>query len=343
MVVKAYACYSKDEELLKKSSSGGFFSIIANYVINNNGVVYGVALDNDCYSARYIRTDNKNGLEKIRGSKYLQAKIGTAYIDVKKDLQEKKLVLFTGTGCQINGLKKYLISDYENLICVDVLCHGASSPKIWRKYVEWLEGLKNNKVVNVNFRCKEKGWKEFGIEKVDSKSQKYYSPKDSDPYMKLFLENYSLRPSCFECTAKNYKLSDISMADFWKIEDVASEMENEMGVSLVLCRTEKGRKIFQYISQEIKYKEVLYKDAIKGNPVEYQSVERPIMREAFFKDAEKMEFSKLIKKYPVISLKRRVKNIVLKTPLKKLIGGGQVERSKNDNYGLLFIFKNDNL
>lgn len=342
IVVKAYACYSKSESLLQQSSSGAFFSVIANYVIDNQGIVYGVALDEDCYSAQYMRAESKNDLIRLRGSKYLQAKMRNTYINVKKDLQENKLVLFTGTGCQINGLKKYLMSDYENLICVDVLCHGAASPQIWKKYIKWLEESKENKIINVNFRCKEKSWKEFGIAEIDSQSQKIYSTKDNDPYMKLFLENYSLRPSCFECTAKHYKMADISMADFWKIEDVAPEMENEMGVSLVLCRTEKGEKIFQNILNEIEYQEVSYQEAIKGNPVEYKSVDRPVMREEFFKDAKNMEFGKLIKKYPVVSLKRRIKNIILRTPMKILIGGG-VNKSKNDNYGLLFTFRNDNL
>ena len=122
---KVYACYSKDKDVRLSSSSGAVFSSLAEYVLNKNGIIYGVAMSEDCYSAEFIAVTDRSELIKLRGSKYLQAKVGDTFKKVKVELQSGKLVLFTGTGCQVNGLKKFLGKDYENLICMDVICHGA--------------------------------------------------------------------------------------------------------------------------------------------------------------------------------------------------------------------------
>ena len=122
--INTYACYSSDTDKRTKSSSGAVFSALAEDVLEKNGIVYGVAMSEDCYSAEYIEVADESGLAKLRGSKYLQAKLGDTYNKVKENLQAGKLVLFSGTGCQINGLKQFLGVEYENLICVDVICHG---------------------------------------------------------------------------------------------------------------------------------------------------------------------------------------------------------------------------
>ncbi|MFR1286988.1 MAG: coenzyme F420 hydrogenase/dehydrogenase beta subunit N-terminal domain-containing protein [Subdoligranulum sp.] len=129
---KVYACFNKDKDVRLSSSSGAVFSSLAEYVLNKNGIVYGVTMSEDCYSAEFIAVKNKKELTKLRGSKYLQAKVRDAFKRVKEDLQSDKIVLFTGTSCQINGLKHFLGKDYKNLICVDVICHGAPSPALWR-------------------------------------------------------------------------------------------------------------------------------------------------------------------------------------------------------------------
>ena len=138
-VLNVYACYNINNDLRLNSSSGAIFTSIAEYVLSKQGVVYGVAMSEDCYSAEFISVKNNKELGKLRGSKYLQAKLGNTFKLIKKDLISKKMVLFTGTGCQINGLKKFLGKNYENLICVDVICHGVPSPALWRKYVNHQE------------------------------------------------------------------------------------------------------------------------------------------------------------------------------------------------------------
>ena len=163
---KVYACYNRDKDLRLSSSSGAIFSSLAEYVFGKNGIVYGVAMSEDCYSAEFIAVTDRNGLTKLRGSKYLQAKVGNTYKWVKDDLLAGKQVLFSGTGCQVNGLKNFLGKDYDNLLCVAVICHGAPSPALWKKYAEYQEKKNCGKLKGINFRCKDDSWTDFGMKEV---------------------------------------------------------------------------------------------------------------------------------------------------------------------------------
>lgn len=330
--MKVFACYNTNEEVRMKSSSGGIFSILAEKVLSDDGIIYGVAMSEDCYSAEFIRVTDKRDLLKLRGSKYLQARVGKTFLNVKKDLQDGRKVLFSGTGCQVNGLKSFLTEEYENLICVDVICHGVPSPALWEKYVKYQES-KYGKLKTVNFRCKESSWTDFGM-----KEDMVYISKDTDAYMQMFLRDYSLRPSCYSCVAKKDKMSDLTIADFWGIESVAPEMNDDRGTSLVLLRTEKGHEIFSQIEKEIKLKEVSYQDAVRGNPSEYLSVQKPKERANFFLDMNTMKFEDLEKKYavpiPLSFLSKSKKQI--KKILKKLVGGGKHKFWQD--YGLVFVF-----
>ena len=344
---KVYACYNKDKDVRLSSSSGAVFSSLAEYVFNKKGVVYGVAMSEDCYSAGFIAVTDKNGLAKLRGSKYLQAQVGNIYKKVKADLQSGMMVLFTGTGCQVNGLKSFLGKDYNNLICMDVICHGAPSPALWKEYVQHQERKAGGNLKGINVRCKDNSWTDFGMKEVlktipGDSVKKFYVSKDKDPYMQMFLRDYCLRPSCYECAAKKEKTSDLTVADFWGIKKAAPEMNDGLGTSLVLIRTKKGQEIFDCISGEMKFKEVTYEAGVKGNPAEYKSCARPSQRETFFDDMHTMSFEELERKYaaPIkYSLKTRVKRNVKKIikSILRIIGGGGAESSTE--YGLLFVFR----
>lgn len=343
--VKAYACYNLDDKIRNQSSSGGFFSVLADYWLELDSnqselnVVYGVAMTKDCYCAEYIRVTNKTDIGKLRGSKYIQAKVGNTFNMVKKDLEDSRNVLFSGTGCVINGLKKYLKKEYENLICVDVICHGAPSPLLWETYVKHHE-KEYGKLQEINFRCKDYGWKDFGMKE----NQRYIS-KDKDAFMRMFLRDYCLRPSCYECRAKKVKKSDFTMADFWGIENIAPEMNDGKGTSLVLVRTPRGKEIFEELKKFLEIKEVSYIDGVRYNPSEYKSVVRPEQRNYFFLDMHNMTFDELEKKYasPVqLSLtekiKRKVKSFLRRWKMLFVkYRGGVIQRSNTD-YGLLFTF-----
>lgn len=333
MQLKVYACYNIDKEIRLSSSSGAVFSSLAEYVLSKQGMVYGVAMSEDCYSAEFISVTNREELSKLRGSKYLQAKVGNTYKLVKGDLISGKLVLFTGTGCQVNGLKKFLGREYDNLICVDVICHGAPSPALWRKYAKYQERKNGGKLKSINFRCKDESWTNFGMKEVlnyvpEGSEKKLYISKDKDSYMQMFLRDYCLRPSCYECVAKKAKWSDLTIADFWGINDVSPDMNDGMGISLVLIRTNKGKELFESINCHMKSKEVSYKEGVKENPAEFRSCARPSQRNTFFDDMRRMDFEELEKKYvtPIkVSYKTKIKrkiNKIIKCLLNVKIGGG---------------------
>lgn len=315
-----YAAYCLDEDIRLKSSSGGMITILSEYVLDQSGTVYGVAMSDDCYSAEFIRITDRNGLEKIRGSKYIQAKVGNTFRRVKEDLESGRMVLFTGTGCQVNGLKAYLGKDYEKLYCVDIICHGAPSPKLWRKYVEFREEEYGSKVTYVSFRCKDdKDWNGFNMKEIDASDKVVHISRHVDPYFSLFVSNLSLRPSCYECLAKKLKRSDLTVADFWGIDNVAPEMNDNKGISLVIVRSEKGKELFAGISERLTVKSVSYEDGVRENKAEYQAYPKPPRRDSFFNDMRKMSFAELSQKYLRESPKTKVKRIV-KSVIKKLVG-----------------------
>ena len=311
MSIETYAAFSTNTEQRIASSSGGVFSLIAQTVLQYNGAVYGVAMTEDCRSAEFIRVEDEESLSKLRGSKYFQARVGKIYHYVKTDLENGKSVLFSGTICQINGLKNFLNKDYSTLYCVDVICHGVPSQMLWQKYVDYIEMRYNSKLESVNFRCKDQGWTLFGMKEKLGR-QVVFSSLVMDPFMIMFLRNYGLRPSCYQCVAKNDKRSDLTIADFWGINRVAPEMNDEKGTSLVIVRSEKGKKLYKDIQAQVVDKVVGYEDGVRSNPAESHSAQRPVERNLFYNDLEKLSFQQMIKKYC------KPEKLPIKVRLKKL-------------------------
>lgn len=316
--MRTYAAIYKNDEVRRESSSGGVFSLLASTTIKKAGAVYGVAMTEDCYSAEFRRITNLSDLPVLRGSKYFQAKMNNTYQQVKKDVLQGVPVLFSGTACQIDGLKQYLNKEYENLFCVDVICHGVPSPALWKKYVYHQEAI-HGKIQKVNFRCKDDSWQNFGI-----KENRLYIPMQKDSFMRMFLRNYCLRPSCYECVIKQDKKSDMTIADFWGITDVAPDMNDNKGTSLVIIRTAKGKSFFDSVRDGLIIKEVTYEEGVRKNPSDYKSVNRPEQRNTFFNDMKVMEFADLEKKYAADSknsYRTRIRNKI-KACVLKFKGGG---------------------
>lgn len=307
--IETYAAYMKDSRIRDQSSSGGVFSAIAGWFIDKGGSVYGVSMSQDGYRAEYICVQNKRELYKLRGSKYLQAIVGDTFLKVKDELNAGRRVLFTGTGCQVNGLKLFLGKKYDNLLTVDVICHGTPSQLLWEKYLKNIEKRHDMKVNRVNFRCKEKSWRSFSIKMNDKKKKMLRISKDVDSYMQMFLQNYSLRPSCYHCGAVKLKMSDMSIADFWGIEKVLPDFDDKKGISLVILRTDTGKKCFENIKDKLRYKEVLYEEGVQYNPCEYMSVPKPYMRDQFYKDMNRLTISQLERKYLYCTWKSRMKHL----------------------------------
>lgn len=341
-MLKIYAAYSKCESERLASSSGGIFSLLAGSILSRNGSVYGVAMTDDCRAAEFVRVTKPDELVALRGSKYFQARVGRIYQVVKADLENEITVLFSGTACQINGLKGYLGREYSNLYCVDVICHGVPSPALWDKYVSYMEDKYAGKLEHVSFRCKDDNWTSFGM-REEFDSTRVFISKDEDPFMRMFLRDYCLRSSCYNCVAKSIKMSDMTIADFWGIDNVAPEMNDEKGTSLVIVRSEKGEKLFSVIERGIVFKAVAYEGGVRQNPAEYQSPHKPEQRECFFVDMNSMPFhllkDKYCKPFRVSLLRRAVR--WSKRLLKNLRGVDTKKASVPswENYGLLFCIR----
>jgi len=317
METASYAAYHLSEDTRLKSSSGGIFILLAEYVISVSGCVYGVSMTDDFTAAEFVRIDNKEELCGLMGSKYLQARIGDTFHHVKLDLENNIPVLFTGTPCQINGLKSFLHKEYDNLFCMDFSCHGVPSPGLWKKYIRHIHSIYKKKILSVNFRSKDIGWNDFGMKIEFENNKDFFQVKSLNPYMFMFLNNLSLRPSCYQCLAKKHRLSDITISDFWKIENLLPEMYDGKGTSLIIVRTEKGTELFNQIKKYTASEQVDYQSAVKNNPAEFMSVPVPQERDNFFSDFKEMDFKKLSGKYVRIPLKRRIKYQLLQMRSKK--------------------------
>ncbi len=297
---QAYACINKDENIRMHSSSGGVFTLIAEYVINCGGVVFGAAFDDEL---NVCHTDIKSseGLEKLRGSKYLQSKIGDTYKKAKEYLIKGRTVLFTGTPCQISGLKTYLGKDYDNLITQDLICHGAPSPKVWQNYLQYQSGKFNEDISFERlpcFRSKVNGWKLFSMVIEFNNRIKYIETLNKDAYMKAFLKDLILRPSCYNCHSKSLEReSDITLADFWGVEKLLPEMFDDKGTSLVFINSLKGKKIFESISDKMIYRTADIDEAVKYNPAAYKSCAMNKKRDKFMSEINAENFDKIVKKY----------------------------------------------
>ena len=294
--INAYACINKNEQIRKQSSSGGIFTLLAEEIIKLNGVVFGVSFDKD-FNVVHSYIENIDELEKFRGSKYVQSSINDTYKKAKEFLNKDRYVLFTGTPCQIEGLKAYLQKDYDKLYTQDIICHGVPSPKVWKKYLEYRKKKDNRKAENISFRNKDTGWKLFNM-KFEYKDTAYKKNQTKDAYMQVFLQNLCLRDSCYNCSfKKKNRNSDITLADFWGIQNIYAEMDDNKGTSLIILNSSKGNELFEKIKQNIKYKEVNLDEALKYNIGMMHSVNKNGKRENFFIDLDNLEFDKLSKKY----------------------------------------------
>lgn len=309
----AYAANNLNTSVRLESSSGGIFTLLAEQILSQGGIVYGAALDGGY--VWHIRVEKAENLALLRGSKYVQSDIGKTYLQVKQDLEQKRKVLFTGTPCQIAGLKSFLRKDDDNLVCMDLICHGVPSPMVWKKYISFREKNAGASVVGMSFRDKQYGWKEFAMRVVFSDDAVYLRKTAEDVYMKAFLNDLCLRPSCYHCKFKKInRVSDITVADFWGIEDMCPDLDDDKGTSLVIVNSEKGRKIWEEIRSRTANLEVNFMQAIESNPAMVQSAKEPKDRSAFMREISESEFETVVLKYAKQSfsmkafLKRMVKN-----------------------------------
>jgi len=278
----AYAAYANDIQLREKSSSGGIFSLCAERILDMGGVVFGAAFDED-FIVHHIKIDKMEELWKLQGSKYLQSCIGDTFKETEQFLKQGRTVLFSGTCCQIEGLKHFLGREYDNLLTIDVLCHGVPSPKLWKSYWDEKNRL-YGKGLSVSFRNKESGWKQYSVKFTFENGVVYKESFYTDSYMKLFLNNICLRPSCHDCKFKSLnRLSDISLGDSWGIEKYKPHMDDDKGTSVVLIHSEKGKKLFDLCKEKMTFEEAEIDKILPPSADSRKSVLMHPRRKKFFK------------------------------------------------------------
>ena len=319
---KAYAAYNLDEKVRLASSSGGMFTLLAEYVLDQDGIIYGAAMDG--IKVKHIRAENRETLELLRGSKYVQSDIGRIYVQARADLEAGKTALFTGTPCQIEGLKSFLGKEYDNLIAMDFICHGVPSPMVWEKYVALREKKANAPVTRVSFRDKQYGWNAFRMLLEFANGTVYTCSHHDDLFMRVFLRDLCLRPSCYQCSFKKvHRVSDITVADFWGIQNVCPEMDDDQGTSLVMVHSEKGAEIFRHLRKKMDCREVPFEAATRDNSAMIRSAEKPKHRDSFMRRILTEDFEPLAAKFIRAPLKP-------KTLLKKLLKkAGLLQMAKN--------------
>lgn len=278
-----YVAYTKNATVRKNSSSGGMFTELAESVLKNNGVVFGCAFDDD-FNAHHIMVNNSSDLEKLRGSKYIQSQIESTYKEAERLLKNGQLVLFSGVACQIAGLNSYLRKDYNNLITVDVLCHGVPSGKAWRKYIDDNQKRHNAKLNKYYFRNKDNGWKVFTVKQMYMDNQGESSPFNKDSFMQLFLGEVCLRPSCHNCRFKDIRRpSNITLGDCWGVQNYMPEMDDDKGTSVVIAHTKKGVNILNSVKNNLVIKKAKLDRALPPTADSRKSVLPHKNREIFFK------------------------------------------------------------
>lgn len=291
---KYYAAKRKDDKLRRQSQSGGAFSALAEEILNQNGCVYGVGI-NKKVEAVYERVVNRRKLGKLKGSKYVQASVGSTYSQVENDLQNGKWVLFSGTPCHIHGLKCFLEMkhiDTEKLITVDLICHGVPSPRIYREYKWLFSEMQGKKQINkFNFRDKRFGW--HGHVAVITVGRKKIVNND---FVRFFYSHFGLRDSCYACQYTSFdRQGDLTVADCWGIEKFAPEFDDGKGCSLVLSNTAKGQDLWNIIEKEFEILTPERDQIIQPNLL--HPTEMPEKTRAFWEDYKKFGCEYVLRRY----------------------------------------------
>lgn len=319
--VEALCARAKDLDIVKDSTSGGFFTPLAQYIVEQGGVVAGVECGEDSVIEHVLVKDEK-GLSKLRGSKYVQSNLENIFDEVKKHLESNETVCFSGTPCQISGLLSFLEKDYANLITIDMICKGVPSPKLWKKYVDYQEKKYKSKIVRISFRKKTYGYHSGTMELVFENGKKYRGSGRVDYYLKSFYKDICSRPSCYECNFKTDKHpSDFTIFESWHASTVVPGLKDDnLGYTSVLINTDKGRKLFSIIKNNYEYYSIDKEQAIEldGIMVKNNSVPHP-KRKEYYLDLDNESLDEHIAKYIPISKKdyilEKSKTLLYKTNL----------------------------
>lgn len=313
--LECYALKEKDKGFLMNSASGGASDLAVKAILDKGGYAYGAAYSPN-YSVIHIEVSNEEGRKKLQSSKYVQSDLKDTFSKAKARLEDDKIVLFTGTPCQIAGLYAFLGKNFNNLYTIDLICHGVPSPKFFEKYLAYQEKIMKEHIEFFDFRSKDKrGWGKQYLIKTETK--KKTKPLSLDKYGKHFMDGDCYRESCYHCKYANLnRPADLTVGDFWGIDRCHPEFSSPLGVSSVLVNTEKGKQLFEFMKRNAEFLPVSVNDVLfkQGNLV--KPSKRTIMRENFYKNINSDTF---IEKLQVgVQVKERIKSVLPRTVLDRL-------------------------
>lgn len=304
-------CYVAEHKNLKvvfASTSGGMFSAFADVMYRRKGYVGG-AIHNEDFSVSHFISNDKQDIEKLRRSKDLQSNAEGFYREVRELLSKGEQVLACGLPCQMAALRSFLGKDYDNLIIVDLICLGVNSPKVWRKYLDGIEEKYNSKIVHTENKSKEYGWRNLTQKFVFENGEEAFDIASTSAFVKGYVGTHLYcRPSCYECKFKGFpRMADITIGDFWGIEKHDKSMDKNLGLSMVLINSQKGKVYFEEVKKRIVFKPASLDWAIEGNPALQNSITKlSDRREEFFSDLDVMNFEDAVDKYSqIVSLGRK--------------------------------------
>lgn len=296
---ECYAAEHKSVDVVFSSTTGGMFSAMADVMYKRKGYVGG-AIHNKDFSVSEFISNEKKDLELLRRSKDLQSDATGFYIEVKKILNAGESVLVCALPCQIAALKTFLGKEYDNLVTIDLICLGVNSPKVWRKYLDYIEKLNNSKIIWTENKSKEYGWHNLTQKFIFENGKEYFDTSNTSLFIKGFIKSHLYcRPSCYDCQFKKFpRPADITIGDFWGIESHDSSFNSNMGTSVVIVNTQKGKTFFEDVKKRIRFKEAPIEWAISGNPALTRSITNITdKRDEFFNELECSPFDEAISKY----------------------------------------------
>lgn len=314
--LQAFCAYSRDEETRRKSSSGGVFSELAQQMLDKGGIVVGAAWD-EAGVLRHTAADSVGALGALRGSKYVQSDMKNTYSLISDALQKKKPVLFCGTPCQAAAVRD-TFGAAEGLLIADVVCHGVPSPDMLRRYLDDAAQQHGDEAAHIDFRDKSTGWKGYSVTVRFQGGDKLTHPAGQDPYMKLFLADVALRPSCYRCDIRGRSsAADITLGDFWGAGRLFPGEDDDRGLSLVLVHTPAGQAAFEALREKLVFRTADFDAAAQYNPCLCRPAARPVSRERFFAELKRRPLEDLAREFcPRASAAVRVK-AKLRRALKK--------------------------
>lgn len=303
--IAAYACKSRDSVRMC-SSSGGVFTAVSDFVLNMGGVVYGASFD-EAMVLKHTRTTDTAGRDSMRGSKYIQSSTVGVFRSVMQDLRDDKYVLFTGTPCQVAALKSFLGREYDHLVCVDIICHGVPSPEVWERFVQYIEKKYSGQLTDYAFRNKTVAWRRYSPTATFADGRMVGENDHTGSFIELFRYDVCLRPSCTSCRyASVHREGDLTIGDFWGIENVFPQLDDNKGVSALMVNTEKGVAFLRQLQADLELIPCTQEQIATKQPNMFHPSRYSNKAAHFQRDYRKIPFPAVLRKYTRVGFKRRI-------------------------------------